>query len=61
VLRPEVRGVLHPVLDCLEQFRLVVEGCFSWKLVADFQEKIETFTQIYSDLMTYAAVCYYSL
>ena len=57
VIRSEVRGVLHPVLDCLELFRLVVEGCFSWKLVADFQEKIEAFTQNYSDLMNYAEVC----
>ena len=55
-MRPEVPGILHPVLDCLDLFRLVVEGCFSWKLVADFQEKIEAFTQNYSELMIYAKV-----
>ena len=57
MLRPEVRGVLHPVLDCLELFQLVVEGCFSWKLVADYKEKIEAFSDCYSNLMTYAKVC----
>ena len=45
------------MLDCLELFRLVVEGCFSWKLVADYKEKIEAFTDCYSNLMTYAKVC----
>ena len=55
-MRPEVPGILHPVLNCLDLFRLVVEGCFSWKLVVDFQEKIEAFTQNYSELMIYAKV-----
>ena len=58
VMRPKVPGILQPVFDCLDLFRLVVEGCFSWNLVADFQEKIETFTKNYSDLMTYSQVHY---
>ena len=52
----EVPGILHPVLDCLELFRLVVEGCFSWNLVPDFQERIEAFTLDYSSLINYAKV-----
>ena len=46
VMWPEVPGILHPVLDCLELFRLVVEGCFSWELVADLQEKMHAFTSL---------------
>ena len=53
---PEVPGILHPVLECLEKFRVVVEGCFSWQLVPDFKEKIAEFTQNYADLITYADV-----
>ena len=49
-------GILHPVLDCLDKFRLVVEGCFSWALSPDFKERIEDFSQNYADLMTYAEV-----
>ena len=55
-MRPEVPGILHPVLDCLELFRQVVEGCFSWELVADFKEKIEAFTLNFSSLISYAKV-----
>ena len=56
VMCPEVPEILHQVLDCLNLLRLVVECCFSWKLVADFQEKIQAFTQNYSDLMIYGKV-----
>ena len=56
-MRPEVPGILHPLLDCLEVFGLVFEGCFSWELMADFQEKIEAFTLNYSSLISYARVC----
>ena len=54
VMRPEVPGIL--VLDCLELFQQVVEGCFSWELVADFKEKIEAFTLNFSSLISYAKV-----
>ena len=53
-MRPEVPGIL--VLDCLELFQQVVEGCFSWELVADFKEKIEAFTLNFSSLISYAKV-----
>ena len=53
---PEVPGILHPVLQCLEKFRVVVKGCFSWELVADYKQKIEEFTESYSWLMKYAEV-----
>ena len=49
-------GILHPVLDCLDKFRLVVEACFSWALSADFKERIEDFSQDYADLIKYAEV-----
>ena len=51
-----VTGILHPVLECLEKFKLVVEGCFSWNLVPDYKERIEMFTENYGDLMIYVKV-----
>ena len=52
----EFPGILHPVLDYLDKFRLVVEGCFSWALSPDFKDRIEDFSQNYAELMTYAEV-----
>ena len=59
VMQPTVPGILQPVFDCLDLFRQEVEGCFSWNLVADFQEKIEAFTNSYSDLMSFSQVHYW--
>ena len=38
-------GVLHPVVDCLDLFRLVVEGCFSWKLMVETSNKAASLLQ----------------
>ena len=59
VMGLEVPEILQPMLDCLEMFRLVVEGCFSWDMVPDFQERIQAFTLDYSSLVNYAKVLLY--
>ena len=46
-----VTGILHLVLECLEKFKLVVEGCFLLNLVLDYKERIEMFSKNYGDLM----------
>ena len=62
-MRLEVPGILHPVIDCLDKFKKVVEGCFSWTLAPDFKERIEDFSQNYAELISYAKVslCIYIL
>ena len=55
-MRLEVPGILHPVIDCLDKFKKVVEGCFSWTLAPDFKERIEDFSQNYTELISYAKV-----
>ena len=51
-----IPGILHPVLECLEKFKLVVECCFSWNLVPGYKERIEMFTENYGDLIIYVKV-----
>ena len=55
-MRPEFPGVLHPVLDCLQLFKDVVDSCFSWTLSVDFKERIEIFSKSYADLIAYSEV-----
>ena len=55
-MRPGLAGVLHPVLDCLQLFKEVVDSCFSWTLSPDFKEKIEAFTKSYAELIAYSEV-----
>ena len=52
----EVLGIVHPVFECLEKFKLVVEGCFFWNLVPDYKKRIEIFYENYGDLMIYVKV-----
>ena len=56
VMRPEFPGVLHPVLDCLQLFKDVVDSCFSWTLSVDYKERIEIFSKSYADLIAYSEV-----
>lgn len=55
-MRSEFPGVLHPVLDCLQLFKDVVDSCFSWTLSVDYKERIEIFSKSYADLIAYSEV-----
>ena len=54
LMRPDVPAILHPVLDTLQVFQLVVTRCFSWELADDYKKRITNFTRSYKNLIIYA-------
>ena len=44
-MRSAVPAHLQPVLDTLDTFRLVVDGCFSRKLINNYESQMNQFTE----------------
>lgn len=53
ILKSEVPRKLHPILETLKLFNLVVESCFSHELSSDYREKILNYKQSYKQLSDY--------
>ena len=53
LLKPAIHEDFHPIIDTLELFKGIVQGCFSHTLCPDYKSRINQFRESYQRLMAY--------
>ena len=47
-------SALHPVLSCLQQLKIVQDKTFSWDLVDGWEEDLDIYKRMFTELQVYS-------